>query len=67
MPKGTPKPVVDKLAAALQKAASTEEFKNFITSRGMIVKYRNPEDCRKFVDSQFVFFNDLLSKMELGK
>mgnify|MGYP000875142823 CR=1 FL=1 len=67
VPKGTPKPVVDKLAAALQKAASTEEFKNFITSRGMIVKYRNPEDCRKFVDSQYVFFNDLLSKMELGK
>ncbi|MDR1935656.1 MAG: tripartite tricarboxylate transporter substrate binding protein [Candidatus Accumulibacter sp.] len=66
-PKGTPKPVLDRLGAALQKAASSDEFKNFIVSRGMIVRYRNPEDCRKFVDDQYVFFNDLLSKMELGK
>ncbi|GHU36328.1 ABC transporter substrate-binding protein [Betaproteobacteria bacterium] len=66
-PRGTPKPVVDKLAAALQKAASTDEFKNFIVSRGMIVQYRSPEEAVKFVDDQYVFFNDLLSKMELGK
>jgi tripartite-type tricarboxylate transporter receptor subunit TctC len=66
-PKGTPKPILDRLGAALQKAASTTEFKEFITSRGMVVRYRNPEDCRKFVDDQYVFFNDLLSKMELGK
>jgi tripartite-type tricarboxylate transporter receptor subunit TctC len=66
-PKGTPKPVMDKLAAALKKAVSSDEFKTFITSRGMIVKYRNPEECKKFVQDQYVFFNDLLSKMELGK
>lgn len=66
-PKGTPKPVLDRLAGALKKAASSEEFKNFITSRGMVVKYRSPEDCKKFVNEQYVFFNDLLSKMELGK
>ncbi|MDR2613791.1 MAG: tripartite tricarboxylate transporter substrate binding protein [Candidatus Accumulibacter sp.] len=66
-PKGTPKPVVDKLAAALEKAASSQEFKDFITSRGMIVRYRNAGDFGKFVDEQYVFFNDLLSKMELGK
>jgi tripartite-type tricarboxylate transporter receptor subunit TctC len=66
-PNGTTKPILDRLGAALQKAASTDEFKEFITSRGMVVRYRNPEDCRKFVDDQYVFFNDLLSKMELGK
>jgi tripartite-type tricarboxylate transporter receptor subunit TctC len=66
-PKGTPKPVVDKLAAALQKAASSQEFKTFIASRGMVVRYRNADDFGKFVDDQYVFFNDLLSKMELGK
>ena len=65
--KGTPKPIVATLSAALKKAASTDDFKNFITSRGMIVKYRNPEEFKPFVDSQYVFFNDLLSKMELGK
>ncbi|MBS1230626.1 MAG: hypothetical protein H6R17_3903 [Proteobacteria bacterium] len=65
--KGTPKPIMATLSAALKKAASTDDFKNFITSRGMIVKYRNPEEFKPFVDSQYVFFNDLLSKMELGK
>ena len=65
--KGTPKPIVATLSAALKKAASTDEFKNFITSRGMIVKYRSAEEFKPFVDSQYVFFNDLLSKMELGK
>jgi tripartite-type tricarboxylate transporter receptor subunit TctC len=66
-PRGTPQPILDRLGTALQKAASTGEFKEFITSMGMVVQYRNPEDCRKFVDDQYVFFNDLLSKMKLGE
>lgn len=65
--KGTPKPIMTILSAALKKAASTDDFKTFITSRGMVVKYRNSDDFKQFVDSQAVFFNDLLSKMELGK
>ena len=67
VPKGTPKPVLTALSSALKKAASSDEFKTFITSRGMIVSYRNPDDFKSFVNSQYVFFNDLLSKMELGK
>jgi tripartite-type tricarboxylate transporter receptor subunit TctC len=65
--KGTPKPVLDVLSSSLKKAASSDEFKTFITSRGMIVTYRNSDDFNKFVGSQYLFFNDLLSKMELGK
>jgi tripartite-type tricarboxylate transporter receptor subunit TctC len=66
-PKGTPKSVLTTLSSALKKAASTDEFKTFISSRGMIVSYRNPDEFKQFVGSQYVFFNDLLSKMELGK
>lgn len=66
-PKGTPKPVLERLSAALKKAASSEEFKTFITSRGMVVRYRSSEEFKKFADDQYVFFNALLSKMELGK
>lgn len=66
-PKGTPKPVLERLSAALKKAASSEEFKTFITSRGMVVRYRSSEEFKKFADDQYVFFNTLLSKMELGK
>ncbi|MEM1484431.1 tripartite tricarboxylate transporter substrate binding protein [Oscillospiraceae bacterium PP1C4] len=67
VPKGTPKEALDVLSAALEKAASTDEFKKFIAERGMIVSYRNSADFTKFVDDQYVFFNDLLSKMDLGK
>ncbi len=65
--KGTPKPIMLTLSDALKKAASSDEFKTFITSRGMVVKYRNSEDFKQFVDSQYLFFNDLLSKMKVGK
>jgi tripartite-type tricarboxylate transporter receptor subunit TctC len=67
VPKGTPPEVLKVLSDALQKAASTDEFKNFITSNGMIVSYRNAADFGVFVDQQYAFFTDLLSKMDLGK
>jgi len=66
-PKGTPKPVLDRLSASLKKAASSDEFKTFIASRGMVVHYRSSEEFKKFANDQYVFFNNLLSKMELGK
>ncbi len=66
-PKGTPAPVLETLGAAVKKAANSEEFKNFMTSRGMIVKYRNSTECKQFVGDQFQFFNKFLSTLELGK
>ena len=67
VPKGTPAEVRAILSSALEKAASTEEFKKFIAERSMIVSYKNSEDFTAFVDEQYTFFNDLLSKMDLGK
>jgi tripartite-type tricarboxylate transporter receptor subunit TctC len=66
-PKGTPKETLGVLAAALKKSATSDEFKKFITERGMVVSYKDPDQMKQFVASQFTFFNDLLSKMELGK
>ena len=56
--KGTPKPILAVLSSALKKAASSDEFKTFITSRGMIVNYRDSDDFKQFVASQYVFFSD---------
>lgn len=67
VPKGTPADVRAKLSSALEKAASTDEFKKFIAERGMIVSYKNSDDFKAFVDLQYTFFTDLLSKMDLGK
>jgi len=65
--KGTPDEILNILSAALEKAANTEEFKTFITSKGMIVDYVNAKNTKTFVDDQFKFFTDFLSKMNLGK
>ncbi len=67
VPKDTPEDVRNVLSSALEKAASTDEFKTFIAERGMIVSYKNSADMKTFVNEQYTFFNDLLSKMDLGK
>ncbi len=65
VPAGTPQAVVDKLSAALEKAAATTEFKDFIAQRGMIVHYSNAADTTKFIYEQFDVFNELLTSMEI--
>ncbi len=65
VPKDTPQAVVDKLSAALEQAASTEEFKKVIAERGMIVHYMDAASATEFIDEQAVFFNDMLSNMDL--
>ena len=66
VPKGTPADVMEKLSAAVEKATNSQEFKDFISQRGMVVCYKNSADFTQFVADQTVFFTDLLSKMELG-
>jgi tripartite-type tricarboxylate transporter receptor subunit TctC len=63
--KDTPQPIVDKLSAALAKAVEFEEFKDFITQRGMIVRYRNATDTKKFLAEQSEFFDNMLSTMDI--
>lgn len=65
VPKDTPQAIVDKLSAALEEAAATQEFQDFIAERGMIVHYMNAADTTAFVEEQSVFFNDVLSNMTL--
>lgn len=65
-PKGTPADVLEKLSTALKSATASKEFSDFITQRGMIVSYKNSADFGVFIKEQTTFFNDLLSKMELG-
>ena len=48
-PKNTPKPVLDKLRAALLKVAATPEFKELISAQAAEVVTNTPEEFRKFV------------------
>lgn len=65
VPADTPQAIVDKLSVALEEAAATQEFQDFIAERGMIVHYMNAADTTAFVQEQSEFFNEVLSTMTL--
>ena len=48
-PKGMDKAVVDRLAAALQKAYQSKEFKEFMDGRGFGMIWKGPEDYAAFM------------------
>ncbi len=66
VPKDTPQEIVDILSNAVEEAAATQEFNDFISERGMIVTHKNAADAKVFVDEQNVLFADLLSKVEIN-
>ncbi len=48
-PKGLPKDVQDKLAAAVRKVATSKEYTDFMASRGFGVVYAPPEEFARFM------------------
>jgi tripartite-type tricarboxylate transporter receptor subunit TctC len=64
-PKGTPKPVVDKLSAALRDALKDPEVKNRLTSMGAEISpdnLVNSETLRAQVAREVVRWKDTISK-----
>jgi len=53
-PKGTPKPILDKLHAALVKVVSTPEAREQFAAQGAEVVTSTPEEFRKFVAQDIV-------------
>jgi tripartite-type tricarboxylate transporter receptor subunit TctC len=49
-PKGTPPAIVSKLSAAIEQAASTDQFKSTIANLGLEIGYLNAIDFAKFWD-----------------
>ena len=48
LPAGTPKPVVDVLAAAIKKVLNTDEHKKRIADMTLALRYMSPEDFGKY-------------------
>src|SRR5436190_7995428 len=48
-PKGLPKDVSDKLAAAIKKIAASKEYTDFMSSRGFGVAYLGPDEFARFI------------------
>jgi tripartite-type tricarboxylate transporter receptor subunit TctC len=53
-PKGTPRPIIDKLRSTMIKVADTPEFRELIAAQAATVVTSTPEEFRKFVQDDIV-------------
>jgi tripartite-type tricarboxylate transporter receptor subunit TctC len=60
VPAETPKPVIDKLAAAAAQAHKDPEFVKFLVDRGAVALPSGPDETKAFLDSRRVMTKQLL-------
>ena len=63
VPPGTPKDIVDKLAAAFKKANEDPEFVKQMTSLGFDLVWKGPEEYENWIKGQTVYYRDLLKSL----
>ena len=66
-PKNLPKPVEEKLVAAVKKAYDSKEFKDFMHSRGFGAKYRPPKEHAAFMAKTDTETGALMKKVGLAR
>jgi len=59
MPAGTPKEIVGKLSAAMQKVMATEEHKKKMAEMGLSIRYMDPAQLGKFWDDSETMVKEL--------
>lgn len=65
-PKGTPKPIMDKLNKALKSALEDPNLPTSFKKVGLTVDYLGSEDTKKFIMSQYEQFGDVFKKMGIA-
>lgn len=61
-PKGTPKPIVDKLNAAIVKALGEPDVRKRLSEIGAEPLPMSPEEFRKFISAEVVKWQDIIKK-----
>lgn len=59
-PRGTPKPILDKLRDALTKVMNLPEIRDALNKQGAEVVTNTPEEFRKFVEEEFKKFGPVI-------
>ena len=62
---GTPKPLVDKLTVAVNKALQSPDVRDKLTSIGLEVDYRNAADMGKLLKEQSARFAEIIKKSNI--
>ena len=66
-PKGLPKPIADRLAAALKKVQESKEFRDFMNARGFALIFHDARGFTKFMDEDEARMGALLKSAGLAK
>ena len=64
-PAGTPQPIVDRLAAAFQKAVSSPEIKNKLAAQGVETFYLGPKDFVAYIGEDQKRMSDLIKSANI--
>jgi len=67
LPKGTPKPVVDKLASAFEKAIKNPAVKKGLEDIGQVLDYLDSPAFTKFINDEYKILEDVTKKAKLIK
>lgn len=66
-PKGTPKPIIDKLDQAFHKAMEDPEFVQSLEKIEIQVVYRNSEDTKKYLEEAYVRIGKMIQDFNIPK
>jgi tripartite-type tricarboxylate transporter receptor subunit TctC len=61
-PTGTPQPVVDKLAAAIEKVVKSEAFEKKALEQGTYAVHMGPKELGEFTKTELVHWGDVIKK-----
>lgn len=67
LPKGTPKPIVDKLASVFEKAINNPTVKKNLENSGQVLDYQDSPTFSKFVIEEYKMLEDVAKKAKLIK
>ncbi len=62
---GTPEPILSKLSDAVKAALDSPEFKRYVETSGLPVRFRDYKESGPFVKAEDKFYADMLTKLGL--
>jgi tripartite-type tricarboxylate transporter receptor subunit TctC len=66
-PARTPKPIVDRLSAALEKTMTDPAVVAAVEKAGLVAEHHDPEDAQKLIERESEMVSRLAKKLNLGK
>ncbi len=67
LPKGTPKPIVDRLASVVEKAMKTPAVKKGLEDSGQVLDYQDGPTFTRFLNDEYKALEDVAKKAKLIK